>query len=101
MPNVFMMSLGCAKNTVDAEMALAALLGEGFDLVLDAATADLAIVNTCGFIEPAREEAYSAIAECLDAKRRRGGRRRRGRGSGNGCFRGKGGFRPAKERGLG
>ncbi len=73
-PAIFMISLGCAKNTVDAETVLGMLLGENFDLALDIMEADLVIVNTCGFIESARDEAYSVIDECLDAKRRSGGR---------------------------
>ena len=44
-------SLGCEKNRVDAEMMMASLEREGFQLVDDVAMGDAAIVNTCGFIE--------------------------------------------------
>jgi ribosomal protein S12 methylthiotransferase len=69
-----MVSLGCAKNTVDAEMALAAVLGDSFSLALDPDDADLVLINTCGFIAPARDEARAVINEFLAAKKKSGGR---------------------------
>ena len=48
-------SLGCEKNRVDAEMMMASLEREGFQLVDDVAMGDAAIVNTCGFIESAKQ----------------------------------------------
>lgn len=71
MPYVCMISLGCAKNTVDAEMILAAALDDGFDLALDPSHADVVLVNTCGFIEPARQESRDVIEEMLTLKKRR------------------------------
>ena len=53
MPTIFMASLGCAKNLVDAETMLGETLGDEFGLALDPAEADVVIVNTCGFIEDA------------------------------------------------
>ncbi|MEM6798739.1 MAG: 30S ribosomal protein S12 methylthiotransferase RimO [Planctomycetota bacterium] len=61
-------SLGCPKNTVDSERMLGLLQLEGYELVQDTAAADFAVVNTCGFIEAAREESFSAIDEMLALK---------------------------------
>ncbi len=58
-------SLGCAKALVDAEQLIARLRALGYELVGDYAEADLAIVNTCGFITPAVEESLEAIGEAL------------------------------------
>ena len=51
-----MISLGCAKNLVDAEIMLGSLLKEGVEVVNDPAQADALIVNTCSFIDAAQEE---------------------------------------------
>lgn len=61
-------SLGCPKNTVDSERMLGKLAQDGFQLVPDAAGADVVVVNTCGFIEPARQESLSVIREMLELK---------------------------------
>lgn len=60
---VSIVSLGCAKNRVDAEMMLFKLRREGFILTDDPAMADVAIVNTCGFIESAKQESIDEILE--------------------------------------
>ena len=52
--SVGMVSLGCSKNQIDAEIMMAALQKAGYELRDDAALADVAIVNTCGFIEAAK-----------------------------------------------
>jgi ribosomal protein S12 methylthiotransferase len=62
-------SLGCPKNTVDSERMLGKLAQEGFALTPDADGADVVVVNTCGFIEPARQESLGVIREMLDLKR--------------------------------
>src|SRR5438445_4219176 len=62
-------SLGCPKNTVDSERMLGKLAQDGYTLVPDAAGADVVVVNTCGFIEPARQESLAVIREMLDLKR--------------------------------
>lgn len=67
-PRAALVSLGCAKNTVDSEIMLAALAGAGYRLVGDAAEADVAIVNTCGFIEDAKRESIDAILEVASLK---------------------------------
>ena len=65
---VSVVSLGCPKNQVDAEMMLAALLKDGFELSVEEAEADAIIVNTCGFIEDAKSEAIENILECAAYK---------------------------------
>lgn len=60
---VGMVSLGCAKNQVDAERMLYKIKEAGYQLVSDAALADIAIINTCGFIESAKTEAIDTIME--------------------------------------
>lgn len=60
---VGMVSLGCSKNQVDAERMLYKIQKKGYQLVEDAALADIAIINTCGFIESAKQEAIETILE--------------------------------------
>jgi len=61
-------SLGCPKNLVDSERMLGLLQLDGYQLVEDPKGADFAVVNTCGFIEQARDESYAAIDEMLALK---------------------------------
>lgn len=63
-----MVSLGCPKNQVDAEMMLARLEDAGFQIVDDPYEAELVIVNTCGFIEDAKREAIDSILEMAQLK---------------------------------
>src|SRR5580698_7040775 len=70
---VGLISLGCAKNLVDAEIMLGSLLKDGIQITNDAAQADALIVNTCSFIDSAQEESVDAIlesAEIREAKNR-------------------------------
>ena len=60
---VGMVSLGCSKNLVDSERMLAKLRAHGYQLVTEPGEADVAIVNTCGFIQSAKEEAIETILE--------------------------------------
>src|ERR1700690_4174383 len=62
-------SLGCPKNLVDSERMLGKLAQDGYTLVPDADGADVVVINTCGFIEPARQESLGVIREMLDLKR--------------------------------
>src|ERR1700736_5158918 len=62
-------SLGCPKNTVDSERMLGRLAQDGYVLSPDADGADVVVVNTCGFIEPARQESLAVIREMLNLKR--------------------------------
>jgi ribosomal protein S12 methylthiotransferase len=61
-------SLGCPKNTVDSERMLGKLAQDGYALRPDADGADVVVVNTCGFIEPARQESLAVIREMLALK---------------------------------
>ncbi|MBP3399054.1 MAG: 30S ribosomal protein S12 methylthiotransferase RimO, partial [Erysipelotrichaceae bacterium] len=56
---VGMISLGCCKNLVDSEKIMGLLVSAGCTIVSDAIDADVLVVNTCGFIEPAKEEAIN------------------------------------------
>ncbi len=61
-------SLGCSKNQVDAEKVKGGLLSAGFSLSERAEEADIIIINTCGFITPAKEESISTILDALDLR---------------------------------
>ncbi len=69
MPRVGMISLGCAKNQVDGEVLMASLKNEGFELCDDVGLSDIAIVNTCGFIESAKRESIEEIMELCTLKK--------------------------------
>lgn len=62
-------SLGCPKNLVDSERMLGLLAQDGYVLVPDADKADLVIVNTCGFIDSARQESLGVIREMIERKK--------------------------------
>ena len=62
-------TLGCPKNLVDSERMLGLLAQDGYALVPDAQAADLVVINTCGFIDAARQESLGVIHEMLDRKR--------------------------------
>ena len=68
MYKVSMVSLGCPKNQVDAEMMLHTLKEAGFELCSEEAQADAIIINTCGFIESAKAEAIENILEAANYK---------------------------------
>ena len=72
---VGMISLGCAKNLVDAEIMLGDIAANGMQITADAEEADVLIVNTCAFIDSAKEESIEAI---LEAHQRRGLRKKAG-----------------------
>ena len=65
---VGLVSLGCAKNLVDAEIMLGSLLKDGIQITNDAAQADALIVNTCSFIDSAQEESVDAILESAQVR---------------------------------
>lgn len=62
-------SLGCPKNTVDSERMMGLLQLDGYQLVSDPEGSDFVVVNTCGFIEQARQESFAAIDEMLELKK--------------------------------
>jgi ribosomal protein S12 methylthiotransferase len=67
-PSFLIVSLGCAKNTVDSEAMEQLLLASGHARAADAASADLLIVNTCGFIEAAKQESIDTLLRLGDRK---------------------------------
>src|SRR5712664_917220 len=68
-PKVGMISLGCAKNLVDAEIMLGSVLQRGMEITSRPEDADVLVVNTCAFIDSAKEESIEAI---LEAHQQRG-----------------------------
>ena len=72
-PTVGMISLGCPKNLVDSEIMLGELRKRGYEVVPDLDGADTVIVNTCGFIDEAKQESIDAILEVAGRKRAAGG----------------------------
>lgn len=65
---VGMVSLGCPKNQVDAELLLSRLQKHGYRLVSDTGNCDVVVINTCGFIQSAKEEAIENIIEFINLK---------------------------------
>lgn len=65
-----LISLGCSKNTVDSESMAQLLGGAGYRPVMDPSQAEVLLVNTCGFIGPAREESYEVLQELAENKRK-------------------------------
>ncbi|SFD63927.1 30S ribosomal protein S12 methylthiotransferase RimO [Streptomyces aidingensis] len=73
---VALVTLGCARNEVDSEELAGRLAADGWDLVTDAGQADIAVVNTCGFVEAAKKDSVDALLEASDLKGAAGGRTR-------------------------
>src|SRR3954469_10385461 len=69
MKNLYMMTLGCPKNRVDSEVMLGTLLGRGYQLVPEAESAEVIVVNTCAFIGPAKQESVDTILEMAELKK--------------------------------
>lgn len=65
-----LVSLGCSKNTVDSDSMAQLLLSDGYRAVEDPSKASVLIVNTCGFIGPAKEESYRVLGELAEAKKK-------------------------------
>jgi ribosomal protein S12 methylthiotransferase len=68
-PTFAFVSLGCPKNLVDSERMLGKLAQDGYTLTSEAEGADVVVVNTCGFIEPARQESLAVIRQMLQLKK--------------------------------
>ena len=64
-PKIGMVSLGCPKNLVDSERILTKLRSDGYAMSADYAGADVVLVNTCGFLDSAKEESLDAIGEAI------------------------------------
>ncbi|HEX9887665.1 MAG TPA: 30S ribosomal protein S12 methylthiotransferase RimO, partial [Longimicrobiales bacterium] len=69
-PRIGLLTLGCDKNTVDSERMMAALVGHGARVTGELDDAQVVIINTCGFIEAAKEQSIEAILEACDLKAR-------------------------------
>ena len=67
-PRIALITLGCDKNTVDSERMMAALVGYGARVSSDVADAEVVIVNTCGFIQSAKEQSIETILEACELK---------------------------------
>ena len=63
-------ALGCPKNVVDSERMLAEIAQAGFLITAGPGSADVVIINTCGFIAPAKDEALDAIKHAVNCKRK-------------------------------
>ncbi|MCZ6871923.1 MAG: 30S ribosomal protein S12 methylthiotransferase RimO [bacterium] len=72
---VSLVSLGCPKNLLDSEVMLGKLFGSGYELTLDPIDADYLIVNTCGFIQSAKEESIEHILEMAEIKAQYAGKK--------------------------
>ena len=68
--NFHLISLGCAKNTVDSDSMAQLLIGDGFEPSADPEQASVLIVNTCGFIGPAKDESLRVLAELAEGKQK-------------------------------
>jgi ribosomal protein S12 methylthiotransferase len=68
MNTVALITFGCAKNLIDSEVMLGYLHRAGYHFISDPAAADIIILNTCGFIRPAKDEAEAAIRDALNNK---------------------------------
>jgi len=69
-PRINVVTLGCSKNLVDSEVLLGQLVANKADVVEDVDRADIAVINTCGFIESAKRESLDAILEAVQRKGR-------------------------------
>ncbi len=70
MKKVALISFGCAKNLVDSEVMLGTLIKAGYAFVPDPKNADIIILNTCGFIQPAKQEARKALKDAAALKKK-------------------------------
>src|SRR5262245_32516717 len=75
MKKIGLVSLGCPKNLVDSEVMLGMVEQAGHAITADAAEADVLVVNTCAFIDRAKQESIDAILEMAELKGRQQGRR--------------------------
>src|SRR5205809_1333221 len=74
-PKIGMISLGCAKNLVDAEIMLGSVLQRGMEITSRAEDADVLVVNTCAFIDSAKEESIGAILEAHQQRGKKSGQK--------------------------
>ncbi|MFM8921745.1 MAG: 30S ribosomal protein S12 methylthiotransferase RimO, partial [Candidatus Nanopelagicaceae bacterium] len=65
---VALITMGCARNDVDSEELAGRLAADGWQLVDDAAAAEVAVINTCGFIESAKQDSINTLLEAHSLK---------------------------------
>jgi ribosomal protein S12 methylthiotransferase len=70
MKKVHITTLGCSKNVVDSEILMGQLHANSFEVIESPENSDVIIVNTCGFIQSAKEESIQAILEALELKQK-------------------------------
>lgn len=68
--NVFIITLGCSKNIYDSETIISILNANNYNICFDFKKADIVIINTCGFINPAKEESIQVISDCCEMKKK-------------------------------
>jgi ribosomal protein S12 methylthiotransferase len=73
-PKVGFVSLGCPKNLVDSEVMMGLLHHNGAELIQRADDADIIVINTCSFIDSAKQESVNTILEMVQHKREHGGK---------------------------
>ena len=66
---ISLVSLGCAKNLVDPEVLIGGLKSEKYDIVDNVKNSNTIIINTCGFLDVAREESVDSILNCVELKK--------------------------------
>ena len=76
MKKIALISYGCAKNLVDSEVMLGHMEKAGYSFVTDSEEADILILNTCGFIEPAKKEARDGLKNAVALKKKATKKRR-------------------------
>ena len=69
--NVGFISLGCSKNLIDTEITIGKFKEHNYKIVNEESLADIIVINTCGFIDSAKEEAIQTILEIADYKQKR------------------------------
>ena len=72
MKKIALISFGCAKNLVDSEVMLGLMEKAGYSFITNPEEADILVLNTCGFIEPAKKEARNAIKNAITFKKKKG-----------------------------
>jgi ribosomal protein S12 methylthiotransferase len=70
-PKINVVTLGCSKNTVDSEVLIGQLIGGKANVVDNVEDADIAVINTCGFIDAAKQESIDAILEAVHGRNRK------------------------------
>src|ERR1700709_521885 len=76
-PKIGFVSLGCPKNLVDSEVMMGLLHAAGGELTPSAEDAEILVVNTCSFIDSAKQESVNTILEMVQHKQANGGKRKR------------------------